>query len=79
MARTNKALTTGLPGLDQVLKGLLWGDNIVWRADSIEDYLAFVRPYGEAARAELLRSGNVQDDRAVCWDKRLQGERKPEP
>lgn len=45
----HKALTTGLPGLDRVLKGLLWGDNIVWQMDSVEDYLAFVQPYCEAA------------------------------
>lgn len=41
--------TTGLPGLDRVLKGILPGDNIVWQVMSIEDYAAFVQPYVEAA------------------------------
>lgn len=43
-------ITTGLPGLDRVLKGLIPGDNVVWQVESIEDYLAFVTPYCEAAR-----------------------------
>lgn len=38
-------LTTGLPNLDKILKGVAAGDNIVWRVDSIEDYLPFVEPY----------------------------------
>jgi len=46
-------LTTGLPGLDRVLKGLIAGDNIVWRVESIEDYRVFATPYAQAA----LRSG----------------------
>ena len=33
-------LTTGLPGLDRVLRGVMPGDNIVWRVDSVGDYLA---------------------------------------
>lgn len=50
MTKTHESFTTGLPGLDRVLKGVIAGDNIVWRMDSIEDYLAVVRPYCEAAR-----------------------------
>ncbi|HSL91934.1 MAG TPA: PEP/pyruvate-binding domain-containing protein [Candidatus Limnocylindrales bacterium] len=46
-------LSTGLPGLDQVVQGLLPGDNIVWQVDSVEDYLPFVAPYCEDA----LRTG----------------------
>lgn len=42
-------LTTGLPGLDRVLKGILPGDNIVWHVDTIEEYQAFVTPYVDAA------------------------------
>jgi len=42
--------TTGLPGLDNVLKGILPGDNIVWQIHSIDDYIAFAVPYCEAAR-----------------------------
>jgi hypothetical protein len=43
--------TTGLPGLDEVLKGLLPGDNIVWQVDTAENYAPFVIPCGQAARA----------------------------
>ncbi len=42
------ALTTGLPGLDQALKGILPGDNVVWQVDTIEDYMAVVAPYCQA-------------------------------
>jgi len=44
-------LTTGLPGLDRVLRGLMPGDNIVWQVDAVEDYRAFVKPYSEGALA----------------------------
>jgi pyruvate,water dikinase len=47
------ALTTGLPGLDRVLNGILPGDNIVWQVDTIGDYMAVVEPYCQAA----LQSG----------------------
>jgi hypothetical protein len=40
--------TTGLPGLDNALKGVLPGDNIVWQVDAIEDYQALVLPFVEA-------------------------------
>ena len=42
-------LSTGLPGLDRVLKNILPGDNIVWQVDSIEDYALLVKPFCEAA------------------------------
>jgi pyruvate,water dikinase len=47
------ALTTGLPGLDQALKGILPGDNVVWQVDAIENYMAVVEPYCRAG----LQSG----------------------
>jgi hypothetical protein len=43
-------MTTGVRGLDDLLKGVLPGDNIVWQVDAIEDYLAFATPYCTAAR-----------------------------
>ncbi|MCE5216878.1 PEP/pyruvate-binding domain-containing protein [bacterium] len=49
-SRTN--LSTGLPGLDKVLKGLLAGDNVVWQLDSIDDYQAFVEPFVQTAVAQ---------------------------
>jgi hypothetical protein len=43
-------LSTGLPALDEVLKGLIPGDNIVWQVDTVEDYRCFTDPYIAAAR-----------------------------
>ncbi len=42
--------TTGLPGLDKVLKGVMPGDNVVWQVDSVPDYRALVAPYAAAAQ-----------------------------
>ena len=42
-------LTTGLPGLDKVLRGIMPGDNIVWQVDNVADYKALVIPYAKAA------------------------------
>lgn len=52
---TQFAPTTGLPELDAVLCGVQSGDNIVWQIESLEDYLALVAPYAEAARASGRR------------------------
>ncbi len=51
---TNKAaMSTGMPGLDRVLTGLLPGDNVVWEVESIEDYLPVVGPFcNEAVRLQ---------------------------
>ena len=49
------AFTTGLPGLDKVLKGVMPGDNIVWQVDTVADYKALVIPYAEAARRMQCR------------------------
>lgn len=57
MGRTRVQLSTGLPELDRVFRGLMPGDNIVWQVDSIEDYLPYVQPYCEYAvhnRQKLL-------------------------
>ena len=40
-----RTLSTGLAELDQLLRGLVAGDNVVWRVDRVEDYRAFVVPY----------------------------------
>jgi len=37
-------LSTGLPGLDNVLQGLRPGDNVVWEVDGIDDYLPLLDP-----------------------------------
>ena len=49
----SSGLSTGLPGLDEIIGGVLPGDNIVWQIDTIEDYLPFLRAYSEGA----LRTG----------------------
>lgn len=43
-------VSTGLPGLDKALKGIVPGDNIVWQVDSINDYHPFVDAFCEFAR-----------------------------
>ncbi len=55
MASTTSNLSTGLPGLDRMLRGLLPGDNVVWSVESIEDYRPFVQPYCEFAQQMGLR------------------------
>ena len=45
-------LTTGLPGLDQVLHGLMPGDSLVWQVESLADFTPFVIPYCQAALAQ---------------------------
>lgn len=47
--------TSGLPGLDQVFKGVMAGDNIVWQIDSIDEYKALVIPFTEAAAKQRRR------------------------
>ncbi len=44
--------STGLAGLDKILKGLRLGDNIVLQVDSISDYAPFVIPYCRQALRE---------------------------
>ena len=51
MLQGQPRLSTGLPGLDRVLKGLLPGDNVVWQVDQVDDYRAFVEPYYRHALA----------------------------
>ncbi|MCE9615776.1 MAG: PEP/pyruvate-binding domain-containing protein [Lentisphaerae bacterium] len=50
-ARGAAGPTTGLPGLDRVMRELQPGDNVVWQVQEIEDYRALVIPYANAARA----------------------------
>ena len=42
-------LSTGLPGLDQVLSHILPGDNIVWQVNTVDEYRQFVLPYCQSA------------------------------
>ena len=45
-------LSTGLPGLDRVLHGVLPGDNFVWQVESVADFAPFAKSFCEAALAE---------------------------
>ncbi len=49
MAQIDARLSTGLEGLDRVLRGIIPGDNIVWQVDSIDDYTDLTGPYCRAA------------------------------
>ncbi len=51
-------VSTGHPGLDDVLDGLRIGDNVVWRVGDIEDYRRFVEPFVAAA---------IAADRAIVY------------
>ena len=49
MVHTHRDLSTGLPELDLLLRGIEAGDNIVWQVEQVADYIAFVAPYVQAA------------------------------
>ena len=49
MTQIDPRLTTGLRGLDRMLKGLIRGDNVVWQVEKASDYRPFVQPYAQAA------------------------------
>lgn len=55
MARVHQKMSTGLNGLDEVLKGLKLGDNVVWQTDTIEEYAAFVVPFCKRALQQSRR------------------------
>ena len=45
MKQVDTTLSTGVPGVDGMLRGLIPGDNLVWQVDCIEDFLPFADPY----------------------------------
>ena len=47
----DSSVSSGLAGIDRVLRGIEPGDNIVWKVDTIEEYQELVTPYVAAARA----------------------------
>jgi hypothetical protein len=55
MHLSNRWVSTGLSGLDDILNGLRLGDNVVWRVDTIDDYRVFVQRYVVAALEEGKR------------------------
>lgn len=50
MSKWLMQLSTGLPNLDRLFRGIMPGDNIVWQVDSIDDYRPFAEPYAKYAR-----------------------------
>jgi len=50
-----KTINSGIAALDEVLKGLRLGDNVVWQVDSLKDYSYFVEPFADQA---IRDSGN---------------------
>ncbi len=38
-------MSTGIARLDEVIQGVRAGDNIVWKLDSLEDYIQYVHPF----------------------------------
>ena len=50
MSKLRLKLSTGLPALDHVFRGLMPGDNIVWQVESVRDYMPFIPPYAAYAR-----------------------------
>ena len=51
MINKTHQLSTGLPELDHLLRGLMPGDNVVWQVERPEDYQAFVEPFAHYAQA----------------------------
>ena len=45
MASDGMELSSGIAGLDRLLRGLMAGDNVVWQVQSVEDYVPFIKPY----------------------------------
>lgn len=48
-SQDHNRVSTGLPGLDEVLDGLRIGDNVVWRVSNLDDYRRFLTPFVESA------------------------------
>ena len=44
-------LSTGLPGLDRVLRGVMPGDNFVWQVESLDDFTPFAAAFCQSASA----------------------------
>ncbi len=45
-------VSTGLPGLDHILDGLRWGDNVVWQVEDMQEYQDMVTPFVTHALSE---------------------------
>ena len=72
-------LSTGLNSLDQVIQGVLPGDNIVWQVDSIDDYAIFVEPFCTDAVRQGKKLVYFRFARHVPAGRRRHGGRDPSP
>ncbi len=52
MKNNDLRFSSGLQSLDHILQGILAGDNVVWQADSVDDYISFVLPFCKISVAE---------------------------
>ncbi|NMC26872.1 MAG: phosphoenolpyruvate synthase, partial [Syntrophomonadaceae bacterium] len=46
--------STGISGLDAILDGLRWGDNVVWQVEDIEEYRKITLPFVQQALEQNL-------------------------
>jgi pyruvate,water dikinase len=47
--------STGIPSLDSLFQGLLYGDNVVWQVDHIKDYVPFLDPLVAYTKTHQLK------------------------
>ncbi len=68
MTKFYTSMSTGIAQLDDVIRGVRPGDNIVWKLDSIEDYIKYVHPFCiDAARTgkELIYFRFAEHSRVI--------------
>jgi hypothetical protein len=53
MRTVHNEFSTGFPGLDAVVHGILPGDNVVWQVEAVDDY----RPFVARFHADVVRRG----------------------
>jgi pyruvate, water dikinase len=52
MSSNSAMYSTGIPGLDNVLSGIMTGDNIVWQVGSMEEYSVLADAFSKKALAQ---------------------------
>jgi hypothetical protein len=48
-------ISTGLPGLDRIIDGLRWGDNVVWQVEKYKGIPGYGDAFMEHALAGITR------------------------
>ncbi|PKM94354.1 MAG: hypothetical protein CVU84_09780 [Firmicutes bacterium HGW-Firmicutes-1] len=49
---SDKRIHSGVPALDEIIDHIWLGDNVVWKVDSLEDYMQYARAFASNARKE---------------------------